>query len=123
MVEQPSMIGRHAEAIGAVARPLCLATAFAAIAAALLASAGCAGATGGSGSCNAGCLCNLTPESCQVGSGCYPGHQILSDGGQGPFICSNGPILPPNCIVIAVPVDGGADGEVTMGCASDAGAD
>jgi hypothetical protein len=114
------MNARHAQAARAVARLFCLATA---AAAALLASAGCAGATGASGSCNAGCLCNLTPESCPVGSGCYPGHQILSDGGQGPFICSNGPILPPNCIVIAVPVDGGADGEVTMGCAGDAGAD
>jgi hypothetical protein len=108
-----------AEASRAVARPRLTATAFAAVAvvalaAALLASAGCAGA-----SCNAGCLCNRTPESCPVGSGCFPGHQILSDGGEGPFICSNGPILPPNCSVIAVPVPGDS-GAVTMGCA-DAG--
>jgi hypothetical protein len=56
--------------------------------------------------------------------GCYPGHQILEDGGQGPFICSNGPILPPHCSVVFVPVPG-VGGAVTEECADagDSGAD
>jgi hypothetical protein len=86
--------------------------AFAAVAGALLASAGCV--ANRDATCNGGCLCYLTEATCPAG--CYPSYQAL-DGGRGPFFCSNGPILPPNCSVVFAPVDGGG---VTMACA-DAG--
>jgi hypothetical protein len=112
------MIPVHAEASRAAARPRGFAAAFAAISGALLASVGCQSAS--TFGCNAGCGCSLTEESCLAAPGCFAGYLTLPDGGQGAFLCSGGPILPPNCHVIAVAL---ADGAVTQGCADAGDAD
>jgi hypothetical protein len=39
--------------------------------------------------CWGGCLCYRTPDTCPAG--CFPAHERLTDGGVGPFFCSNGP--------------------------------
>ena len=41
------------------------------------------------GICNAGCLCNTTPESCPVG--CYPTYTLQPDGSRA-FSCMNGDV-------------------------------